>query len=368
MSIRTPLCAAAAFSLCWLTVRTLDAQTAPSAAKDAGAKVGSRTIDVMAIIYDPVFKKHGNVKMSEHFKWNDAKKLSAELAEALTAASGGFAKYKLAEIVNSDSFPAKIDGYLYDESSFLEMWADKSKNHQPDRSSYKAIFKTHGIEEKIRQGKIDEVWLWGAPYMGFDEYAMKIPGDKLYYQTDNPWFYRPYDIPDCGRTVWVMGFNYERGLAEAIHSFGHRCEGILSLTVGKGKWYDADPGNPWRAFSLQEKEYPGKAAVGNVHGGPNAESGYDYANAKAVLSSAEDWLNYPHLTGKKTSIDKESWGGPDYQLNYMKWYLKHLPKAPGSTGGFYNNWWEYVVNYDAAVKKLPPPDGKLEKIKTAMYD
>ena len=65
MSIRTTLCAAAAFSLCWLAVHASDAQTAPSSAKDAGAKVESRTINVMAIIYDPVFKKHGNVKMSE---------------------------------------------------------------------------------------------------------------------------------------------------------------------------------------------------------------------------------------------------------------------------------------------------------------
>ena len=221
-----------------------DAQTAQSTTEIENLRVTPRTINVSVIIYDPVFTRHGNVKMSQYFKWNDSEKLSKELAEALTAASGGYAKYKLAEIINANAFPAKIDGYRYDEDSFLEMWADKDKSHQPDRSSYKLIFETNNVEKKIRQGKIDEVWLWGAPYMGLDEYAMKIPGDKLYYQTDNPWFYRPYDIPDCGRTVWVMGFNYERALAEAIHSFGHRCEGILSLTVGKGKWYDADPANP----------------------------------------------------------------------------------------------------------------------------
>ncbi|MCC6127116.1 MAG: hypothetical protein IT426_19315 [Pirellulales bacterium] len=368
MNIRALLHTTPAFFLCLLTVLASDAQVPQSPAKEIRSKAGFHEIDVMVIIYDPVFAKHGNVKLSEYFKWNDSKKLSIELAEVLTEASGGFAKYRLAAIVNSDSYPVKIDGFLYDESSFLEMWADRDKSHQPDRSSYKEIFNKHGIEQKVRQGKIDEVWLWGAPYMGFDEYAMKIPGDKLYYQTNNPWYYRPYDIPDCGKTVWVMGFNYERGLAEAVHSFGHRCEGILSLTVGKGKWYDAEPGNPWRTFSLQEKEFPGQAAVGNVHGGPNAESGYDYANAKAVFSTAEDWLNYPHLTGKKTSIDKEAWGGPDYHLNYMKWYLNHLPKAPGATDGFYDNWWQYVVNYDAAVKKRPPPGGKLEKIKTAMFE
>jgi hypothetical protein len=368
MNRRFSAVSAVALLLAFLIADKIQAQTPKPSNDDAANGIGSRDINVMVIIYDPVFKKHGNEKLSTHFKWNDSKKLSNELVQALAAASGGFAKYKLTEIVESDSFPEKLDGYRYDESSFLAMWADRDKAHQPDRSSYKKIFEHYGIEQKVREGKIDEVWLWGAPYMGFDEYAMKIPGDKLYYQTDNPWFYRPYEIPDCGKTVWVMGFNYERGLAEAIHSFGHRCEGILSMTVGKGKWYDADPKNPWRAFSLQEKDYPGQAAVGNVHGGPNAEDGYDYANPKAVPSTADDWLNYPKLTGKKTLIDKQSWGGPDYQLNYMKWYLGHLPKAPGATDGLFNNWWQYAVNYDDAVKKLPPPGGKLEKIKTAMFE
>jgi hypothetical protein len=368
MNRRMTVIATVAVLLTSLAACMTYAQTPKPSKDDAKKGIGSRPINVMAIIYDPLLKRHGNERLSKHFKWNDAKQLSVELVEALTSVSGGYAKYRLVEVVESNSFPEKIDGYRYDEPGFLQMWADRDKAHQPDRSSYKKVFKEHEIERKIRAGKIDEVWLWGAPYMGFDEYAMKIPGDRLYYQTNNPWFYRPYDIPDCGKTVWVMGFNYERGLAEAIHSFGHRCEGILSLTVGQGKWYDAAPSNSWRAFSLQEKSYPGQAAVGNVHGGPNAEDGYDYANAKAVLSTADDWLNYPKLTGKKTPIDKESWGGPDYQLNYMKWYLKHLPRAAGATDGFFNNWWQYVVNYDAAVNKLPPPGGKLEKIKTAMFD
>jgi len=51
----------------------------------------------------------------------------------------------------------------------------------------------------------------------------------------------------------------------------------------------------------------------------------------------------------------------------MRWWLDHLPKNAGSTGGFYNNWWHYIVDYDAAVKELPPPEGKPLKAKTAMY-
>ena len=49
------------------------------------------------------------------------------------------------------------------------------------------------------------------------------------------------------------------------------------------------------------------------------------------------------------------------------WWMTRLPHADGSTGGFYNNWWEYVVNYDDALKRLPPPGASFQKARTAMY-
>jgi hypothetical protein len=165
MKCRMRAFAAVTVLLASLAASMAGAQT-PEPPKDDAGGVGSRAVNVMVIIYDPVFKRHGNERLSAHFKWNDSKKLSAKVAEALTAASGGFAKYRLAKIVESDSFPEKIDGFRYDESSFLEMWANRDKAHQPDRSSYLKVFKEHGVERLIRAGKIDEVWIWAAPYMG----------------------------------------------------------------------------------------------------------------------------------------------------------------------------------------------------------
>ena len=51
----------------------------------------------------------------------------------------------------------------------------------------------------------------------------------------------------------------------------------------------------------------------------------------------------------------------------MKWWLNHLPKALGQTDGFHNNWWRYVIDYDNAIKSLPPPSGYPHKAKVAMY-
>jgi hypothetical protein len=325
----------------------------------------TRTMKVIVLNYDPILRQHGSVRLRQFMKWNDPRLLTTNLVRHLREVSRGFADYQIADFINVDAFPVKRDGFRYDEASFLEMWQDRNKAHQPDSVSYAAIFKQFDLVRRVQREGISEVWLWGAPYFGTDEYAMKIPGDRVFYPTDNPWFYRPYDIPDCGRTVWVMGFNYEVGEDNALHSYGHRVEGILSLTVGRGVWdHKKNPTSIWNRFTRQAAEFPDDAQVGNVHGGPNARGGYDYAQTNAVLSGADDWFNYPHLTGAKKLVDHQTWGGPQYHLNYMRWWLDHMPKARGVTDGFYNNWWRYIVDYDDAVKKLPPPEGRPHKAKT----
>ncbi len=328
----------------------------------------SVTVRVIVLNYDPVLKSQGNKTLREYMKWEDPHQMTPNLVKYLGESSGSYAKYQIVDFIDVNAFPEKRDGFNYNEKTFLEMWNNRDLAHQPDAVSYAAIFRNHNLSRRIQQENIQEIWLWGAPYFGWDEYAMKLPNDEIFYPTDNPWFYRPYDIPAQRKTVWVMGFNYERGEAEAIHSFGHRCEGILSLTVGKGIWdHKKTPNNIWNHFTKQAKDFPNDAQVGNVHGGPNAKDGYDYGQMEKVLSAADDWLNYPRLTGKKTWINADSWGGPNHHLNFMRWWLRHLPQAAGQTDGFHNNWWEYVVNYDDAVKKLPPPGGKLRKANNAMW-
>jgi hypothetical protein len=323
------------------------------------------TVRILVINYDPILTN--GVRLSRHMKWNDPRPMTTNLMRYLGECSGGYARYQLVDFIDINSFPEKRDGFRYTEQTFLEMWKDRKKAHKPDSVSYAAIFKEQKLVERVKEEDVQEIWLWGAPYFGTDEYAMKIPGDLVFYGTDNPWFYRPYDIPDCGRTVWVMGFNYEVGEDNALHSYGHRVEGILSLTVGRGVW-DGKAGetNAWSRFTRHSKQFPDDAQVGNVHYAPNSTSDYDYSRTNLVLSAADDWFNYPQLTGTKKMVNCDTWGKP-HHLNFMKWWLNHLPKTAGTTAGFYNNWWRYVVDYDRTVRELPPPDGKQHKAKTAMY-
>jgi hypothetical protein len=355
MMTKPGIVAATLFAFCLAMVHPVRAGTA------------ERHVNVIAVNYDPVLAEHGGVTLRKFMKWSDPRIMTTNLLRYIRESSGGYAQYHLVDFIDVNAFPAKRDGFRYSEQSFLEMWKDRKKVHQPDAFSYAAMFKELDLKQRIGRDEITEIWVWGAPYFGTDEYAMKIPGDQLFFQTDNAWFYRPYDIPDCGRTVWVMGFNYEVGEDNALHSFGHRCEGILSLTVGRGTW-DGKAGetNAWSRFTRQADKYPNDAQAGNVHGGPNARSGYDYSQTNIVLSGADDWLNYPNFTGVRKPVNCDTWGKP-HHLSFQRWWLAHLPKNSGTTAGFYNNWWRYIVDYDAAVAELPPPGGHREKLRKAMY-
>ncbi len=326
-----------------------------------------KTNHLIVVNYDPLLGSRGGTNLQRFMRWNDPRPMTTNLIRYIREASGGYANYHLVEWIDVDAFPLKRDGFRYTETSFLEMWKDKKDGASAGRVSYAAIFKELNLAERVQKYGVSEIWIWGAPYFGTDEYAMKIPGDRVFYRTDNPWFYRPYDIPDCGRTVWVMGFNYEVGEDNALHSFGHRCEGILSLTVGRGIWNGrAGESNAWSRFTRQAGEFPDDAQVGNVHGGPNARSGYDYGQTNIVMSGADDWLNFPRLTGARKPVNCETWGRP-YHLNFQKWWLGHLPRNAGVADGFFNNWWRYIVDYDAAITELSPPGGVLRKPARAMY-
>jgi hypothetical protein len=77
-----------------------------------------------------------------------------------------------------------------------------------------------------------------------------------------------------------------------------------------------------------------------------------YSDFTSVSSEADDWLNYPLLTGSVTSVNANNWGGPDYQRNFLRWWMARFPKVPGRyldgsnplNDGKLNNWWGYLVD------------------------
>jgi len=343
-------------------------QTDQKPTSQPAAGIGTKSINVVVINIDPVLKTRGNQKLHEAMKWSDPWKLTDKMVEDARQASNGYVNYKVVEKIDFDGFTTFRNGFTYTEEAFLEMWEKDRKKAHDGMTSFKWLFEKFDLAKKIKDKDVTEIWLWGAPYMAWDELHWKTPGDKVPYQTDNPWFYRPYDIPDVGKTVWIMGWNYERGEDCMLESYCHRIESVLSLTVGKGVWdHKKTPDNVWNRFTRIDKDFPGEAEVGSVHSAPNSAGGYDWNNKKEVPTYADDWLTYPDLPRKKKVLNADSGGWGPGGVEHHMWWMTHLPHNPGVTDSFYNNWWEYIANYDEAIKKLPPPGATFEKAKTAMY-
>jgi hypothetical protein len=330
----------------------------PPFAFNAAAATGRKTAKVIVLIYDPPVPSHGGNSLIAAIKGNDPIEYSHILANVIREASWGYLNYEIVDIIKSPTFPIKADGFRYTEESYFA--ARKDNRWQPTTSSYRGFFTENGLLERVKREKITELWVWGASGMHMDELAMYIPNRYARYgPTDNPWFYRPYDIPEeLGRTTWVMGFNYEVGPDNMIHSYVHRIESMAALAFGDGIWDTSAKRDPWNVFSWLEMDHIGAPSmVGNCHVPPNGQNGYDYNNKRTVMSWSDNWRRYPDLRGEPRKVSSQEWG--TNQFGYMKWILERVPKFPGFTKFGYNNWWVYIANTDEEL-----PEYRMQNLET----
>jgi hypothetical protein len=336
--------------------RAAVAWTKPRSAYDERAATGRKEAKVVVLIHDPILASEGGRRLTAFLGAKDPVEYSHILVNVIREASWGYVNYRIVDFIRVDAFPVKVDGFRYTGETFLA--ARKKQEWQPASSSYRKFFEDHGLLERFRREGITELWVWGSGGMHFDEFAGFIPNRYARYgPTDNPWLYRPYDIPpELARTTWVMGFNYEVGADNMVHSYVHRVESMAALAYGDGIWDTHERRDPWNVFSWLELDHPGTPSqVGNCHVPPTGQSGYDYANARAVLSQADAWMNFPDLSGVAPRlVSADEWGRN--QFGYMKWILERVPKGPGATEHGVNNWWVHIANTDADLPEWKPPE------------
>lgn len=279
--------------------------------------------------------------------WNDPLALAAGYMQDVCDASGGYIQYEIVEWIVAREFQKKNDGFTYTPEQYYKCLTKKEEWHQPDGVDYLASIERFGIVPRIESGQLDEVWWFGAPYYGYWESTMA--GKGAFYINGGP---IEYDKLPSKRPFVIMGFNYERGVAEMLHDLCHRTESTMSRIYGG--WKSDELTSTWARFAANAHQSNGVAAAGTCHYPPNGVKDYDYANKREVLSTADDWLNFPRLTGKKTPLTCEAWlkpyldrdGNPNYHRNYMRWWFTRLPKAPGVyEDGRRNNWWKYIFDY-----------------------
>ncbi len=321
-----------------LAAALISTTQAGAVTRKSAAEAKPFEVKVLALNFDPIIPSEGKKRLHEVCKWTDPHTLAEGYIADIRKSSHGLVNYKIVEWKDVDTFHTKIDGFTYSAEQYMECHRTGKGWHDPDTADYPKTFRDFGVLPRIDSGEIDEVWFMGGPYFGYNESAMAGPG--AFYVNGEV-----YDKVASKRAFVIMGFNYERGVAEMVHDLGHRTESTMARVYGG--WRAEELTTNWARFASNTWQSGGHAGAGSCHVPANGESHYDYGNPRKVESDADDWLNYPNLTGKKTSVSRENWGGPDYQRNYLNWFFSRLPHAPGwNKDGRLNNWWEYVYHFN----------------------
>jgi hypothetical protein len=333
---------------------------------------------VCLLIHNPVIKAEGGRKLHQVLGWNDPDELTAAFIDDIRQVSHGYVSYRVVDRVEIDGFPVKLDGRRYTGDSYLRAWRSRSGFHMPDTANYAELLREADFPRKLAADQVDELWMFAFPYGGYFESCMGGPG-AIWCNGD----IIPGTAGMAKRFV-AMGFNYERGVGEMLESYGHRVENIMehvfrdipdsppvrqpSPVVGGlrgmlsaidhlfGGGDQPEPGaapeppslsdNLWRAFIRYDKTHPGAASCGNVHFAPNSTRDYEWGNRQRVLTSADDWLNYPNFTGETSVQDCAAWGHGDIRAHHQ-WWMRRFPHVEGQTPtGKPHNWWKPIAGLE----------------------
>jgi len=322
--------------------KTIEIYTQPddAMAMDCNIKI----VDVGVYNFDPEMPQYNNQKVHEAYNFLDPKTLTEQYFDEMTKASENYVYYNLTYWEWVNDWNTYTDGFKYDALTYDNCWVNQNCHPGNLLSNYPLTISQYGIEERINKNEFEEVWWFGGPHFGYFESAMAGPGAYWINGT-------PYPNVDTDRPFVIMGFNYERTVDLMMHSNGHRSENHINRAYGN-TWNQTNPVTNWDFFTTNFTANPSGASfgVGNIHFPPNGASDYDYANPNFVTSTALDWANYPHLTGATTQVNRDTWGVPNYDLGYMRFWYDLLPRADGiNPDGRMNNWWKYIydfTNYD----------------------
>ncbi len=333
-------------------------------------KIKPMTVKVALVLQDPILPtlKH----IHEEFNWRDPRVLAADLIAHFKAATDSVVNFEFVETIEATRLFTIMNGTNLTITRYVELlkepgWPTLRAASDSGKISfdYRAMVTYYGFDQKRNNGDIDEVWVFAAPFLGM--YESQLMGPNAFWWNSPP----IRDGTALTKLLSVMGLNYERGVDQAFHSFGHRVESAMveAYHDAQGRNWDPKSQNPtpWDLFTRIDKDLPGQAHVGNIHFPPNGMSDYDYGNTRIVKSRADNWFRYPYLFDQTSDVNVSTWyyspGDPLAEgldhLGYLRWWYNHLPRYVGVTDGVLNNWWHYALDYEGAVDlaRKTPVDG-----------
>jgi len=344
------------------------------------------TIPVAILIEDPVYngriEEYKGKRITEiphkawGRRWYDPKVQMQEFERDMEASSNGVVQYEVVKVIEADRlfsyFRDEIDTVYVDVDTLVNYVFQYNERNENGVAAvdvlayydYVGMMQHYGFDKMVDAGEIKEVWVYTHPASGMNE--SRLIGEGAF------WCNSGGITPAQGATntelCCVMFCNYERTTDLAMHSYAHRVESIMSQVYeqkgGHNGWNYKDKTQikeltNWEKFSAHNIEYEkykeGYAHIGMCHFPPNATEDYDYGNTRKVKTYADTWRNYPNIKEDDSvarEVDKTEWAdaGGD-QWGYMKWYFGHIPHFKGlcPRDGHLNNWWHYIVDYNAAM-------------------
>ncbi|MEO6132655.1 MAG: hypothetical protein ABIQ02_12465, partial [Saprospiraceae bacterium] len=304
----------------------------------------TRIVKVALVLIDPPIAAEGGLRFHERFGWDDPVHLTNAVMDSFDIASEGAVDYQVVATYDEPILYAALEGTVISVDSmyrlFLEPgWATFHHLEQTGGFAfdYNGLLAAHDFCTQSNNKEIDEIWVYSMPFTGM--YESRLTGAGAFWYNSPP-----LDGNTCVDQIPIMGYNYERGVAEAMHSFGHRVESAMVHTFGR--WdYNAVDKNDWEKFASYDKVVPGGANIGNIHYPPNATGDYDYKNPTPVTTYADTWRRYPFLFQDHRTVTCSEWDCS--QLGFMSWWYHHLPHFTcKNKNGILNNWWPYIVDYN----------------------
>lgn len=331
-------------------------------------------VDVYVLNFDPLIDGQ---PLTQYKAWNQPDTLMPGYTTDVLESSSVNVMYRIDRETVIRAYPPKADGFVYTNEQYLECVEN------PDAApycragiDYRTVLNTRydpdyvSACEALATRGVDEIWLWGGPWFGYHEFLVVRPDGinvNVFLQVladlttfehgllafRNPAIDASVQLTSLcegvSKQFTVMGFSYEREVAEMLHNLAHRAESVLGSELGLTLWdqfdgqrqrYAQDYACPPSPDSGHPGVDPNNTHCGNVHFPPNAYCQYQYDRDLPVQSDCADWLNYPNLTGQKRTVNFDTWGGN--QSSFLQWWLGHFPHNPGIQNDIYNNWWKYI--------------------------
>lgn len=326
-------------------------------------KIDPMHVKVALVVEDPRIAAENYKRIHEIFNWRDPFVLTRRLVELFKEASDSVVNFEIVDTVDDNKLFTYMNDTLLTATRYYNLLKEPgwiTLRSSTERFNYVEMVNYYGFDQMRNNGAIDEIWVFAAPFLGM--YESQLMGPNAFW-----WNSPPIKTGTAlTKLLSVMGLNYERGVDQAFHSFGHRFESAMSQAYyeAQGLNWNSTRTNPtpWDRFTRLDKDMPGEAHVGNVHYPPNGMTDYDYGNARLVTSYAQNWYRYPYLLDQTAQVNLSTWiyhseqypngdrlaEGQDH-LGFLRWWYNHMPRYVGVKDGVLNNWWNYAVDYEGAV-------------------